>query len=59
MGVRFVAADHAQVLIPADDDPFGLVRLDEVHGHYEVTGSVRGEAFAYTTPGLLEHVRHG
>ena len=57
--IRFRARDHAQVLIPSDDDPSGLTRLNEVYGRYLITGRIAGEPIALDHAGVLEHVRHG
>jgi hypothetical protein len=48
---------RGQILVPVDDDPRRIVRLNEAHARVRVTGQCAGIPVKLEGPGLLEVLR--
>jgi hypothetical protein len=55
--VEFVFRDVAQVIIPNDDD-LGVTVINEVNGHYQLTGEIRGETIGTSGRAVVEFLSH-
>ena len=53
----FEPDDVAQVLMPSEKDPEGVTTLNEVCGHVQVEGRVRGVNVHMEGPGVFEFIR--
>ena len=49
----------AQVLVPRESTPEGGTSLNEVSGHFKLSGRVLGERIDMEGPGVFEFVRDG
>jgi hypothetical protein len=57
--LRFGTESHARIAIPDDENPFGMVLLNEATGRAAVRGRFAGEEFAFDAPAIVEFVRGG
>ncbi|MDC3379000.1 hypothetical protein OAX78_01800 [Planctomycetota bacterium] len=57
LGFRFEAEDVAQVVIPSDTDLTRVTIINEVAGHLETEGVVRGERVSMSGPAIFEFIR--